>query len=139
MDTINKIILYFFTPNPGRNFEYYWALGAIILLFIILTGLIYYYALKNKEDKAFKKMFRNYPTKFIILAVLLGGYMLVRYNYVPFFSMRFLMYILLISGGYVLYNAYLTYFKKYPDEKERREKRLEMNKYVPKKKKKKKK
>lgn len=138
MDTINKIILYFFSPNPGRNFEYYWALGAIILLFIILTGLIYYYALKNKDDKAFKKLFRNYPTKFIILAVLFGVYMVVRYNYVPFFSMRILMYILLISGGYVLYNVYLTYFKKYPEEKKRREKRLEMNKYIPKKKKKKK-
>ncbi len=138
MDTINKFILYFFSPNPGRNFEYYWALGAIILVFIILTGLIYYYALKNKDDKAFKKLFRNYPTKFIILAVLFAAYILVRYNYVPFFSMRFLMYILLISSVFVLYNSYITYFKKYPEEKKRREKRLQINKYIPKKKKKKK-
>ncbi len=136
MNTFNQIILYFFSPNPGRAFEYYYAIGALILVFFLLTFGIYFYATKHKEDKAFKKLFRNYPTKFVILAVLLAMYLFIRYNNVPFFSMRFMMYILLISSAYVIYAVIMTFYKKYPEEKNRREKRLEQNKYIPKKKKK---
>lgn len=134
METLNQIVLYFFSPNPGRVFNYYILIGALITLFILLTVLVYLYVRKNKEDKAFKKLFRNYPTKFLILAGLLGIYLILRYNYVPFFSMRILLYVLLGSSVYVIYAAIHTYLKKYPEEKERREKRMELNKYIPRKK-----
>ena len=139
MDIVNQTILYFFSPNPGREFQYYILLGILIAIFIALTVLIYLYAKKHKDDKAFKKLFRNYPTKFIILAVLLGLYMLLRYNGVPFFSMRFLLYILIGSCIFVVAMAVKTYLKKYPEEKKRRDDRMALNKYIPKKKKKKKK
>ncbi len=135
METFNQIVLYFFAPNPGSAFEYYYAVIALIVVFILLTFGVYYFAVKNKEDKAFKKLFRNYPTKFIILAVLLALYLFIRMNNVPFFSMRFMLYILLASSAYVIYSSVMTFTKKYPDEKTRREKRLEINKYIPRKKK----
>lgn len=136
METFNQIVLYFFSPNPGRQFEYQYLVLAVIVFFILLTLGVYYYALKNKEDKAFKKLFRNFPTKFIIMAVLLAGYLFIRYYGVPFFSMRFMLYVLLASSIYIIYSAVETFRKKYPEEKGRREKRLEMNKYIPRKKKK---
>lgn len=136
MSTFNKIVIFFFSPTPSGVFNYYYPIGALIILFIAVTLAIYFYSIKNKKDKAFKKQFRNYPTKFIILAVLLTSYLFLRYYSVPFFSMRFMLTILLISSGIVIYTAIITLYKKYPEEKSLRIKREEQNKYISKKRKK---
>lgn len=138
MNFINQVILYFFTPNPGRTFGYYILVEAIIIILLGLALAVFLYSRKHKDDKAFKKLFRNFPTKFIIIAVLLGLYLLCRYYLVAFFSMRFMLYILIGATIYVVYSATYTYFKKYPIEKKQREERIEHNKYIPRKKKKKK-
>lgn len=138
MDLFNQIIIYFFAPSPGRLFQYYIIIGVLIAILIILSVLIFLNSKKHKDDKAFRKLFRNFPTKFIIIASLLGLYLLFRYNYVAFFSMRFLLYILVGSAIYVIYLCTYTYIKKYPAEKKFREERMEQNKYIPRKKKRKK-
>lgn len=138
METFNQIILYFFSPLPGREFIYY--IPLIILVVALLAGSLYisWFSRKNKNNKAFKKTFKSYPGKLQLMGFLLALYVLFRYYYVPVFSMRFLLYILIAVTAYLLYVMVKAYRKKYPQEKDRRTSRAAMNEYMPKKKKKKK-
>lgn len=129
MQTLNNFILYLFNPSPGRSFEYYYFIGAIIAILIILGITLYIYIKKNRDDKTFRKLFKKYPSKLWTLAVLLALYLFIRYNYVPFFSMRFLLYILLAVTVYRGYQITNTYLKIYPEAKKDREKRHNQNRY----------
>lgn len=136
METFNQIVLYFFSPLPGREFLYYIPITILILGLFILSLYLSVYSRKHKDNKAFKKTFRSYPGKLQLMAVLLGIYGLLRYYYVPLFSMRFLLYVLVAITIYVLYSLIQAYRKKYPMEKDRRITRASMNEYLPKKKRK---
>jgi len=131
METFNSIILYFFSPLPGSNFLYYVPIGILIVL--LLSGSIFLSVKtkKGKEDKAFRKTFRSFPGKLQLLSFLLALYLLFRYYYVPFFSMRFLLLVLLFSTAFVLYLLLKAYRQVYPVEKEKRMVRNEKNTYLP--------
>ena len=136
METFNQIILYFINPTPGKTFGYY-ILLIVIILFLI--GLSIYIKLESKKDKAFKKTLKKYITPLNTLSFLTLLYLIFRYYYVPLFSMRLFLYILLASIIYEIYAITKTYYKTYPKEQKRREERNNQNKYIPKKKKRKKK
>lgn len=137
MQTLNDIILHFFNPIPGQNFQYYIPLYILIAILIILAAGIIVFSKRSKDNKAFKKLFRSYPSKLGIIAGLFIVYVSVRYYSVAFFSMRFLLYVLIAITIYIFYSMIKTYISKYPEEKKRREERNELNKYIPSKKKKK--
>lgn len=135
MNTFNNIVLYFFNPAPGRDFLYYIPLAIIVALLAGLGIAIILRIKKNKQDKSFKKLFREFPTKLFLLAGLLAGYLFFRYYYVPFFSMRLFLCLILALSAYVIFKIVRTYQIAYPAEKTHRSHRLELNKWIPKKKK----
>ena len=103
MDTINNIILYFFNPIPGASFQYYIPLYVLTAILIIVAAGIIVYSKRNKDNKAFKKLFKTYPSKFGIIAGLFIVYLSLRYYSVAFFSMRFLLYLLVGITIYLFY------------------------------------
>jgi len=117
MQTLNSFILYFFLPVPGRTFQYYTFVGILIGILIILGIILKVYIKKNKDDKAFRKLFKNFPRKLWIIAVLFGLYLIARYNYVPMLSMRLFFYIILVLTGYLFYQIINAYLKTYPELK----------------------
>lgn len=131
MDIFNKIVIYLFNPAPGRIFSGYTLLGILAVLFIVAGIAITIYAKKNKEDKSFKKLIGRYPSKLYILAILILTYTFFRYYGVVFFSMRVMLYVLLLVCVYVIYVIIRTYVKKYPADKQSRIKQMEANKWVP--------
>jgi uncharacterized membrane protein SirB2 len=131
METFNQVVLYFFSPLPGRDFDYYIPLIGLIAAILIASFYISIYIKKNKDNKAFKKTFRGFPSKLQLMAFLLGIYVLFRYYYVPFFSMRFILYILILITFYLLYLLAQAYRKTYPAEKEMRAHRQKVNEYLP--------
>lgn len=135
----NDFLIYLFTPTPGRAFQYYNFIIILVVMMLVLGIGLRLYIKKNREDKPFRKLFKKYPSKLWTLAVLFALYLAVRYYYIPFFSMRFLMYLLLGATVYLGYQMINTYLNTYPAEKKLREKRGEENRYIIKKKKKKKK
>ena len=136
MSFINDFIAYVFTPFPGKNFDYFWLIMAIIIILIAGSVFIRIYSAKHKDDKAFKKLLRPYRSKLDLLSVLLIIYLLCRNYGVPFLSMRFLLYIMLGVTAITIFLLMKKYIKEYPQLKKRREAQLEKNKYIPKKKKK---
>lgn len=129
MQMLNDFILYLFSPSPGRAFQYYYFIGSLIAILTILGVILHVYIKKIRDDKTFRKLFKKYPSKLWTLAVLFTLYLLIRYNYVPFFSMRFLLYILLGISVYLGYQMINTYLKVYPEAKKLREKQHEKNRY----------
>lgn len=138
MQMLNDFILYLFSPSPGRAFQYYYFIGAIIAILTVLGIVLRVYIKKNRDDKTFRKLFKKYPSKLWTLAVIFALYLFVRYSYVPFFSMRFLLYILLGVTVYLGYQIINTYLKVYPEVKKLREKQHQKNRYKINKKKRKK-
>jgi len=138
MNTFNSIILYFFNPAPGRDFLYYIPLAIFAALLAGIGIAIILRIKKNKQDKSFKKLFRGFPSKLFLLAGLIVVYLFFRYYYVTFFSMRFLLCLVMAVSAYFIFVLIKTYKKNYPAEKSLRTQRLEKNKWIPKKKKRKK-
>lgn len=136
METINQFFLYVFSATPGRAFAYYTVvIGCIVVLLALAIGIKIYSRKIGKEDKSFRKTFRGYPSKLIFLAVLFTLYLMARYSYIGFFSMRLMLYILSAFTIYTLYNIGKDYVKIYPEEKKRRIEREKLNQYIPKQKK----
>lgn len=117
MQTLNNFILYFFLPVPGRTFQYYTFVGVLIAILAVLGIILAIYIKKNREDKAFRKLFKKFPRKLWTMAILLGLYLVVRYNYVPMLSMRLFFYILLGLTVYLFYQIINAYLKAYPELK----------------------
>jgi len=135
METINQIVGYFFGPFPGRAFAYY---PHIIVLIVGILAFSLYLRLrirKDKEDKTFRRLFRNFPGKLEITATALAVYILLRYYNIGFFSMRMMIYLILATTLILGYYIVITYVKKYPAAKKLRQNQMEKNKYLPRKKK----
>ena len=135
---------YLFEKAPGQAFNYYTVVLAVVALLAIGS-----FAFKNickkrarERDFVFKKMFRKVPSRMIYFAIGLLFLVVVRYENIPYFSMRILLYLLLlgiaVTAGWYLYK----YFKVYPKERDNFESRQAIKtveetktKYLPNKKK----
>lgn len=133
MSTLSSLLSYIFSPIPGKAFGFYYPLIVLIILLVAFAGFLFITVKKSKEDKTFKRLFRNYPAKLITVAACLGIYLLARYTAVPFLSMRVLLYVALIVLGILAYQIINLYLNKYPQEKKKHADLMEKNKYIPKK------
>jgi len=133
MNIFIDLLKYVFDPTPlaFSNYE---------LLFMILAGLLVvggialkFYLKTNREDKPFRRAFRDFPLKLIILGLLLAFYAFLRHNSVAFLSMRALLFANLIAIAYVIYRMVMAYTKDYPALKQHAKNKEEKNKYAPKK------
>lgn len=133
MSFILTILQYFFDPLPPGPFKF-------MYVFIALAGLCFLGAIglkvflkQQKEDKIFKKLFRDLPGKLLVIGTMEGLYVLVRYERMPYLSMRFINDLILAYALYVVVRYVQMYFKIYPAEKKHHEHQLKMNKYLPRK------
>lgn len=114
-----KYIKYFLSPNPGVDFRFYTALAIIIfLLFAAAVAVSIIYDRKKHYDFAFKRLFRKTSLHLALFAVLFLFLLAVRYEGIPYFSAR----ILLFAGfgwlGYYIYKTVKVFKTDYPREKE---------------------
>jgi Ca2+/Na+ antiporter len=136
MSAIKNFFYYFFQANPGTEFKYYIPLAVFAVLLIaaaIAFSLIY--RNKRKTDFAFKRLFKNLSKRLILIAALAIVYMLVRYENIPYFSMRIWLYLTIALFLFFGYRYVKTYKKDYPKEKTNFElshpEKKAGNKYLP--------
>lgn len=110
---------YLFNISPGPNFNFYIPLF-ILAGILILGGLVFsfYYDKKKKEDVVFKRMFRKLGTHSVLLGLLMIFLAAVRYENIPYFSMRFLLFLSLLLIAFVGYKYVRKYKVEYPKEVE---------------------
>lgn len=123
-----------FDPTPP-NVSNYGILFIILAVVFVAGGIaLKVYIKANKQDKAFKRAFRDYPFRLIVQGVLMGLYIFMRTSSVAFLSMRLIMIAILIAMIYTGYKMYISYTKNYPEYKKHfDEKNQEKNKHPGKK------
>jgi tellurite resistance protein TehA-like permease len=138
MTYLTNFFHYFFQAVPG-NFKYALPLAIIGGLFILAAIVFtFIYNKRKKSDFAFKRLFKNLSKRFVLIGALLIVYVLIRYENIPYFSMRLWMYLI---GALFIYLAY-RYIKAYRTEYPKAKANFEMahpgkkteNKYLPNKK-----
>ncbi len=135
MRTLSNIFGYFFSPNPGKQFIYYYPLIALALALTIFSIYLMMLLKNKKDDKTFKRLFRSYPRKLQIIAFTILLYLGCRYTQIYFLSSRFILAIILIIIGVTAYFMVNSYINKYPQEKKKHHEQMEKNRYMPRKKK----
>lgn len=135
MSFISNIFEYFFAPIPSGPFKYIYVLAAAAVLAVAGGIALKILIKRQKEDKMFKKLFRTLPGSLILFGLLESIYVLARFERMPYLSIRFLNYLILGYGLYLVVHYVQLYVKIYPVEKKHREEQLKKNKYLPRKKK----
>lgn len=114
------MLSYMFGAVPGDAFSYYYEMMGLIVV-LILGSIAFKNIYKKKvqdKDFVFKKLYRKTPNRLLYFAIGFIFLLLVRYESIPYFSMRIWMYLtvvgLLIYLGYQIYK----YFKTYPKERD---------------------
>jgi len=110
METISSILEYFFTSVPGKEFAYYNHFYVFIaILFILSIAFSQIYKKKKKTDIAFKRLFKKVSSRLMTFAIAFGLLILLRYEQIPYFSIRILLY---LTGGLFIYWLFKS-LKKY--------------------------
>lgn len=113
-----NILHYIFAPVPGTEFRFYIPFAVLILALVIKAVVVSrMYHSKRKTDIAFRRLFRNTSNRLGLFAGLFTFLMLVRFETIPYFSMRLWLFIALIWLGHFIYKTAHTYYKVYPQEK----------------------
>lgn len=110
---------YFFSPTPGSEFSYYTHL--LILAALLIVGSLIFasiYKKRKKYDFAFKRLFKSVSGRSLTLAIILLVIIAVRYENIPYFAMRFWLYVALLWFLYLIVKYLMVYFKDYPREKQ---------------------
>lgn len=142
MQTLSNFFHYLLDSVPGTEFRYYVPL--LVLSVLLVIGAIVFsqiYKRRKKFDYAFKRLFKSVSGRLIIIGILILILVAVRYEQIPYFSMRLWLYAVLLFLLYTTYKYIKVYLKDYPKEKANVEKKThfskkEENKYLPNKKKK---
>lgn len=137
MEYIKLIFNYLFNPNPGTAFSYY--IPLIILASLLIVGSIlfsYYYKKKKKTNFAFKRLFKKLSNRLLLIGILFFVLIALRYENIPYFSMRILLYVLLFFLLYIIYKYIKVYTVVYPKEKANVESKKKLvkkeeNRYLP--------
>jgi len=114
-----NILNYIFTANPGHAYTYYFVFVplAILLIAFGFQARMKYNKLK-REDYAYKRLFKSMHSRSMMLGLLILFLVLIRFEQIPYFSMRIWSYAVL---GLVVWLAY-KYIQKfridYPREKQ---------------------
>lgn len=119
MNYITSTLKYFFNTTPGSEFSFY--IPLIILAGILIIGSIVFsmvYSKKKKTDFAFKRLFKKLSSRFITIGIILLVLIALRYENIPYFSMRIWLYLLFLVFLYIIYKYIKTLKVDYPREKE---------------------
>ncbi len=142
MEYIKSFFSYFFTSNPGTEFSYYIPV-VVVAVALILGSILFsqYYKRKKKTDFAFKRLFKSLSSRMLLFGVLFLVLIAFRYENIPYFSMRVLLYLTALLFLYFVYRYIKVLAVKYPKEKENAQAKhhtvkKEENPYLPNKKKK---
>jgi len=107
----------------------------IVLLTISSIAFAQIYNKKKREDIAFKKLFKKVSGRLLLFGGLIAFFTAVRYESIPYFSMRIWLYITLLGTIAYIGKTLHTYIKVYPTKKHSKPKKVK-NVYLPSKKKK---
>lgn len=113
-----NFLKYLFNTNPGTEFKYYIVLGILIALLVagsVLTSLVYDH--KKHHDFTFKRLFRKTSIKLFLFGMLLLFFLAVRYEAIPYFSMRIWLFLGLLWLLYFIFKTVKTYLVQYRKEK----------------------
>lgn len=114
-----KYIKYFLSPNPGVDFRFYIPLVIlVILLFVGAVAVSIIYDRKKHYDFAFKRLFRKTSLHLSLFGILFLFLLAVRYEGIPYFSARILLFAGFAWLGYYIYKTVMIIRKDYPREKE---------------------
>lgn len=119
-ETIKNCLSYTFAITPGQAFGYYTEMMILIAILVIGAYLLKTVYKKRVRDRdfVFKKMFRKLPNRLIYFAIGFLFLLLVRYENIPYFSMRFWLYLLLLGLLVMLGFSLYKYLKVYPNERD---------------------
>lgn len=140
-----EFLSYIFTPNPGSAFQYY--VPAIVFITLIAIAAIAFrqiYNSKKKTDAAFRKLFRKTQRNLWLFAGLFAFLIAVRYENIPYFSMRLWLIVAGLWFMYVIHRGikrykidYKAQIEKEANRKVESKEKAQMKKYTPNKKKRK--
>lgn len=137
-----NFIKYLFNTNPGTEFKYYMPLGILVAILIISSvALSIVYDHKKNTDFAFKRLFKKSSLKLFLFGIFFLFLMGVRYESIPYFSMRIWLFLGLLWLLYFVFKTIKTYFTTYKREKSNtppiaaHAETREVKKYLPNKKK----
>ena len=117
MNTLKQFSQYLFSSVPGE-FKLYVPIAILISLLFISSILFHYvYKKHRKDDPAFRRLFKKTASHLCIFAILFTIYALIRYENIPYFSMRIWLLLSLLLLAYFIYKVVKTYFTKYRVEK----------------------
>jgi len=137
-----ETLQYIFTPTPTGQFDYY-------LLVLIICGILFvlsfFIPILYKKNKPLKILVNKFPGRIRISCILMLLYLGLRHENIPFLSMRFFFYLIILLFIYFILRYLYIYLRVYPKKKNFIIKnkpsgnKLSYNKYLPTPKKKKKK
>lgn len=118
MEFIKSAVEYLFSRNPGPQFKFYIPL-IILIVVLFLSSIVFAVIYKNKKktDFAFKHLFKKTANRLFWIGSLFLFLVLIRYENIPYFSMRILIYLSLLLLIYFTFKTAKTFFKDYPREK----------------------
>ena len=112
-----QVLSYLFSPIPGTVFNY-------INLVLIYSGLLVVAAILlkvlfivRKGNKALKRTLKTAPSQFAWCGVILPLLALSRTNGVPYLSMRFILFIMVLLSVYYIAKSIYRMIKVYPEMK----------------------
>lgn len=140
-----NFLTYLFETSPGSEFLYYYpmlGLSGLLIVGSIVASAVH--KKRRKHDFAYKRLFKKLSSRMLIVGLLFLLLLGVRYENIPYFSMRIWIYLSLLLFVYFVYVYIKIAYKKYPIEKANVEHNMkkphlqkEENRYLPNKKKKK--
>lgn len=117
MEKLNTFLKYIFDTTPGSDFGYY--LPMIILsALLIVAGIAFMFVYNNRKkyDFAFKRMFKNTSRNLVLFGLLFLFLLGTRYENIPYFGMRFVLYVSLLGLAYMLFSYVKTHTTVYKKE-----------------------
>lgn len=122
---MSNFINYFLRSTPGPQMKYYIPL-VILCLALIIGGIVFsqIYKRKKKTNIAFKKHFKSLAKILVILGFILGFLLVVRYENIPYFSMRLWLYTLFALILFFTYRYVKIAKVEYPKTKASQKKKV---------------
>jgi len=112
-----QALSYLFSPVPGSAFKYSIAVTIFAIALIVIAIAVKVLIIVKKNNKAFRKVYRNMPGHFVWIGITLVILNASRTSAIPYLSMRFLLYITLLIAIYLVVINVYRFFTKYPEMK----------------------
>jgi len=112
-----QIISYLFSPIPGSVFHYSLFLMIYAIILIVVAVIVKVLIITIKTNKALRRVYRHMPNHFVWIALTLIILIKSRTTAIPYLSMRFLLYIIVLISLYLVTINIYRFFTKYPEIK----------------------